>query len=173
MVFWQEEKGIQQNKLELCTVSQSAFQLACTEVIQDEVRWMLKSVENQEETQQQHVCGQPRLASSVWTQGLVTNVCVVFRISSAGIFQGTICFISCRFRLGPQCRQYPTSSEFGLSNEPGAAARCVPQSNLVRGPERRRYRAEVPLLPSGQAAVPAPSSSERLRVWFAFQCVNT
>lgn len=35
----------------------SAFHLACTEVIQDEVKWMLKSVENQEENQHQHACG--------------------------------------------------------------------------------------------------------------------
>jgi len=133
---------------------------------------MLKSVENQEENQHQHACGESRLASSVWTRGLVTNMCVVLKISSAGIFQGTICFISCRVRLGAQRRQYYTSSKLGLSNDPGAAARCC-RVTLLGRLERRENRAEVPLLPLSQAAVPAPSSSQHLRVWFAFQSVDT
>lgn len=46
MVLWQEAKGIQQNKTELC--SYPAFH-AHTEVTQDAIREMLKSVKNPEE----------------------------------------------------------------------------------------------------------------------------
>lgn len=54
MVLWQEAKGIQQNKTELC--SYPVFH-AHTEVTQDAIREMLKSVKNQEENEHQCVCG--------------------------------------------------------------------------------------------------------------------
>lgn len=155
MVLWQEAKGIQQNKTGLC--SYPAFH-AHTEVTQDAIREMSKSVKNPEEM---------NTNVSVGSQGLFhlfdlkawLEMCVVFRISCSGIFQGTICFISCRFRVEAWCRQYSPPQSLGWAMT--QVLQLGVHWRVLLGPRRSRSTPEVPLPPSWQGAVPAPLSYEQ------------